>query len=123
MKTATNIIPKGQMFILYYRAHTANTGSMWAMEGKTVHLIHIDGEAKATRRGNWNEIFYGFIEMPNGMVRTISATFVVQTTRAFYTNFQTVDMPKDEAREFYAMQRKRATWRGSVSVEKNHQFI
>lgn len=123
MKTAIDNTANAHMFLFYYRNHTANKGNMWAMEGRTAHIIHIDGEAKATLRGRWNEIFYGFIEMPNGMVRIISATFVVQTTRAFYTDFQTVDMPKDEAREFYAMQKKNATWRGSVVVEKNHQFI
>lgn len=123
MKTAIDNTANAHMFLFYYRSHTANEDRMWAMEGRTAHIIHIDGEAKATLPNRWGDVFYGFIEMPDGMVRIISATFVVQPNRCYYTNFQTVDMVKDEARRFYALHTKNATWRGSVVVEKNHQFI
>lgn len=123
MKTAIDNTANAHMFLFYYRNHTANEGRMWQMEGKTAHMIYIDGEAKATLPNRWGDVFYGFIEMPDGMVRVISATYVVQPNRCYYTNFQTVDMVKDEARRFYTLHTKNATWRGSVVVEKNHQFI
>lgn len=123
MKTAINNAMQADMFLFYYRDHTANEGTMWQMEGKTAHIIYIDGKAKATLPNRWGDVFYGFIEMPDGMVRVITATYVVQPNRCYYTNFQTVDMVKDEARKFYVLHSKNLTSRMSMVVEKNHQFI
>lgn len=110
-------------FLFYYRCHADANNKAWAIGGKTGHFVFHNGCNERTRLyGRWHDNCIGFFDLGNGMVRVIGGIFSVDPKVARWNTFSTTDLPKEEARAAYAASRD-FTWRGSVTVPQDNDFI
>lgn len=110
-------------FLFYYRCHADANNKAWAIGGKTGHFVFHNGCNERTRLyGRWHDNCIGFFDLGNGMVRVIGGIFSVDPKVARWNTFSTTDLPKEEARAAYAASRD-FTWRGSVIVPQDNEFI
>lgn len=110
-------------FLFYYRCHADANNKAWDIGGKTGHFVFHNGCNERTRLyGRWHDHCIGFFDLGNGMVRVIGGIFSVDPKVAQWNTFSTTDLPKEEARAAYAASRD-FTWRGSVTVPQDNDFI
>lgn len=108
-----NLAFSSQMFLLHYKGYK---GSDWLTNDMTVHVLFHDDQPNMRNRC-CTDLAVGFIDIGNGIVRVLKGKFVVTAKICEWMNYEYSDMPKDEARKFYAEFRsKYKPWSGTVSL-------
>lgn len=114
-------VSRAHNFVFRYRCATKDAGTMWGMEGQTVHVLWIGNPIR-----DRNVRAYGFVALDENTVRIFYGTFSSDAKGSWWHGFETGDLAREWARDLYAGILTDCTPkadRATIVVPTNHQFL